>query len=170
MGDKLPIFEIEGDMLDQADKPHILIIEAPFYKDICAELLKGAVKVLDENKVPFRSVKVPGALEISAAIRYALRAKEFSQEFRRFDGFIVLGCVIRGETSHYDLVCHEATHGVMELAREATLAVGFGLLTVENKEQAMARAAIDKGDQGGRAARACLQMIELKRQLKLFPR
>ena len=130
MGDKLPIFEIEGDMLDQADKPHILIIEAPFYKDICAELLKGAVKVLDENKVPFRSVKVPGALEISAAIRYALRAKEFSQEFRRFDGFIVLGCVIRGETSHYDLVCHEATHGVMELAREATLAVGFGLLTV----------------------------------------
>ena len=93
-----------------------------------------------------------------------------SGEGRPIDGYVVLGCVIRGKTSHYDIVCGECSRGIMDLAQEFTLAVGFGLLTVENLDQAWARAAVDKGDQGARAARACLHMIRLKRDFQLYPR
>ncbi|MBZ0324845.1 MAG: 6,7-dimethyl-8-ribityllumazine synthase, partial [Alphaproteobacteria bacterium] len=112
----------------------------------------------------------PGAFEIPAAIRYAIRSRDFFAARRRFDGYIALGCVIRGETSHYDYVCGESARGLQDLILQFTLAVGYGILTVENADQAWARAARDKGDKGGKAARACLDMIDVKRQFNLFPR
>ncbi len=154
--------------------PHVLIVEARFYEDIGDEMHRGAVAALEAAGATHESITVPGALEIPAAIRYAVEARGDSEsasgEGKAVDGFVVLGCVIRGETSHYDIVCGECSRGVMDLAQEFTLAVGFGLLTVENRDQAWARAAVDKGDQGARAARACLHMIHLKRDFQLYPR
>ncbi|MGH6981060.1 MAG: 6,7-dimethyl-8-ribityllumazine synthase, partial [Stellaceae bacterium] len=84
-----------------------------------------------------------------------------------FDGFIALGCVIRGETSHYDLICAECARGLQDLALHERLAIGFGVLTVESEAQALARARIDKKNKGAEAARACLSMVELKRRYAL---
>ncbi len=152
------------------ETPYILVIEARFYEDITDELVKGAIAVLVDAGATYERVTVPGALEIPAAIRYPIRAKDFAPEMRRYDGYVVLGCVIRGETSHFDVVCRECARGVMQLAEEYTLALGFGVLTVDTREQAIARAAVDRGNQGARAARACLRMIDLKRKFRLFPR
>jgi 6,7-dimethyl-8-ribityllumazine synthase len=88
----------------------------------------------------------------------------------RYDGYVALGCVIRGETTHYDYVCAESARGLMDLAIGRKLAVGYGVLTVENDEQAWARARLEQGDKGGAAARACLEMIALKRRLVGMPR
>jgi len=151
--------------------PHVLMVEARFYEDISDEMRRGAIAALEAAAASYESITVPGALEIPAAIRYAVEAKGgVSGEGRPIDGYVVLGCVIRGKTSHYDIVCGECSRGIMDLAQEFTLAVGFGLLTVENLDQAWARAAVDKGDQGARAARACLHMIRLKRDFQLYPR
>lgn len=153
-----------------SDLPHIMIVESRFYADIADELLGGAKAVLDEAGVSYERFAVPGAFEIPAAIRYAIRSRDFFAARRRFDGYIALGCVIRGETSHYDYVCGESARGLQDLILQFTLAVGYGILTVENADQAWARAARDKGDKGGKAARACLDMIDVKRQFNLFPR
>lgn len=155
---------------------HVLIVEASFYQDIGNEMRRGTIAILKEAGATYEIVIVPGALEIPTAIRYAVEAGAgssgdgISGEGRLIDGYVVLGCVIRGETSHYDIVCGECSRGVMDLAQEFSLAVGFGLLTVENRDQAWARAAVDKGDQGARAARACLHMVHLKRDFQLYPR
>jgi 6,7-dimethyl-8-ribityllumazine synthase len=95
---------------------------------------------------------------------------EFVGARRRFDGYIALGCVIRGETTHYDYVCGETARGLQDLAVKYCLALGFGLLTVENRAQADERTGVDRRDKGGEAARVCLSMIELKRTFGLFPR
>jgi len=137
--------------------PRILMIEAPYYTEISKALAEGALAVLDAAGARTTRVSVPGALEIPAAIRFSLRAG--------WDGYVVLGCVIRGETSHYDLVCNEAARGVQNLAIEHALAVGFGVLTVENEAQAWARARRTEKDKGGEVARACLAMIALRQQL-----
>jgi 6,7-dimethyl-8-ribityllumazine synthase len=99
-----------------------------------------------------------------------VRSLEFVGARRRFDGYVTLGCVIRGETSHYDYVCGETARALQDLAVKYCLALGFGLLTVENREQAEERAGVDRRDKGGEAARVCLSMIELKRAIGLFPR
>jgi 6,7-dimethyl-8-ribityllumazine synthase len=135
----------------------ILMIEAPYYADIAAEQAVGALTVLEAAGAEVTRVTVPGALEIPAAIKFALGGP--------WDGFVVLGCVIRGETSHYDIVCNECARGVQSLAIEHGLAVGFGVLTVEDEEQAWARARRTEMDKGGEAARACLAMIALRRSL-----
>ena len=153
-----------------SDLPHIMIVESRFYADIADELVGGAMAVLDEAGISYERFAVPGAFEIPAAIRYAIRSRDFFAARRRFDGYIALGCVIRGETSHYDYVCGESARGLQDLALQFTLAIGYGILTVENADQAWARAARDKGDKGGKAARACLDMIDVKRQFNLFPR
>jgi len=153
-----------------SDLPHIMIVESRFYADIADELVGGAMAVLDEAGISYERFAVPGAFEIPAAIRYAIRSRDFFAARRRFDGYIALGCVIRGETSHYDYVCGESARGLQDLALQFTLAIGYGILTVENADQARARAARDKGDKGGKAARACLDMIDVKRQFNLFPR
>jgi 6,7-dimethyl-8-ribityllumazine synthase len=151
-------------------KPHILIVEARFYEEISDELAKGAVAALKKAGVTYDRLAVPGAFEIPAAIRMAIRAMHFHPHRRRYDGYVALGCVIRGETTHYDYVCQESARGLQNLALEFTLALGYGILTVENESQAWERARVDRKDKGGDAALACLAMIEAKRQFGLFPR
>jgi 6,7-dimethyl-8-ribityllumazine synthase len=138
--------------------PHILLVEAPYYRHIAAELAKGALAALDAAGATHERIEVPGAFEIPAAIRLAA-------DTGRFDGFVALGCVIRGETTHYDYVCGESARGLQMLAIEQRLAIGFGVLTVENEAQALARARIMEKNKGGEAVQACLAMIALKQQL-----
>ncbi len=151
-------------------RPHILIVEARFYQHIADELAKGAVAALKEAGVTYDRLAVPGAFEIPAAIRMAVRAMHFHPHRRRYDGYVALGCVIRGETTHYDYVCQESARGLQTLAHEFTLALGYGILTVDTEAQALERARMDRKDKGGGAARACLAMIEAKRTFGLFPR
>lgn len=153
-----------------ADSPHIMIVEARFYEDVADELARGALKVLDDAGATYERFSVPGAFEIPSAIKYSIRALDFYSARRRFDGYIALGCVIRGETTHYDYVCQESARALQDLALEHTLALGYGILTVENYDQAMARARLEDKDRGGHAARACLAMIQLKNDFRLFPR
>jgi 6,7-dimethyl-8-ribityllumazine synthase len=150
-----------------ADAPHIMIVEARFYEDIADELVKGAVRALESAGATYDRFAVPGAFEIPAAIKFASRAGEFDSKRRSYDGYVALGCVIRGETTHYDYVCQESARGLQDLALRHDLAIGYGILTVENDDQAWARAAVDKGDKGGVAVRACLAMIALKQQFQL---
>jgi len=152
------------------DIPHVMVVESRFYEDIADDLVKGAEAVLDDAGVSYERFAVPGALEIPAAIRFAVKSREFNPVRRRFDAYVALGCVIRGETSHYDLVCRESARALQELIGEFTLAIGFGILTCETKDQAIERAAIDKGNKGAVAARAAIEMVEMKRFFRLFPR
>lgn len=147
--------------------PTVLIVEGRYYEDIAAELMRGAVAALREAGARHESVTVPGAFEIPAAIGFAVRAMAHRPERFRFDGFVALGCVIRGETSHYDHICAESARGLQELATGHRLAIGYGILTVENREQARVRADVAGADKGGEAARACLRMIELRRHFML---
>jgi 6,7-dimethyl-8-ribityllumazine synthase len=153
-----------------ADAPHIMIVEARFYDDIADELTKGALAALDQAGASYEVFSVPGAFEIPAAIQFSVRSMDFYSGRRRFDGYVALGCVIRGETTHYDYVCQESARGLQELALRYTLAIGNGILTTENREQAWVRAAVNQKNKGGFAAHACLEMIDLKRQFRLNAR
>ena len=144
--------------------PHLLLVEAPYYGHIAAMLREGAERAVAAAGATCETVSVPGAFEIPAAIGFAAKTEG------RFDGFVALGCVIRGETTHYDHICEESARGLQNLALEFTLAIGYGILTVENEAQAWERAKIDRKNKGGDAARACLAMIEAKRTFGLFPR
>ncbi|MFZ5609292.1 MAG: 6,7-dimethyl-8-ribityllumazine synthase [Pseudomonadota bacterium] len=143
-----------------ASPPHFLIIEARFYEDIAGELVRGASEALAAEEIAWSRVAVPGALEIPAAIAYAADA-------RRHCAFIALGCVIRGETSHYDIVAGESARALQDLAVSRKLAIGNGILTVENREQALARAQVKGKNKGGDAARAAVAMWRLKKQFGL---
>ena len=138
----------------------ILIIEAVFYKDIATKLRQGAEVALRKQKTEYDIESVPGALEIPAALNFALESSE------NYDAYIVLGCVIRGETSHYDIVCNESTRGVYDLVLRHKLALGNGILTVENKDQAMERAHPSRKNKGGDAAKATLHMLALKTKMQ----
>jgi 6,7-dimethyl-8-ribityllumazine synthase len=142
----------------------VLIVEAPYYRDIGAELKAGAIEVLERESVDYDVLEVPGAFEIPAAIAHAagLHHSSCGQSVTRYDGFLALGCVIRGETSHYDYVCGESARGLQDLALRHGLAIGFGILTTENGEQAWARASRSKKNKGAEAARAALAMIALR--------
>jgi 6,7-dimethyl-8-ribityllumazine synthase len=148
--------------------PHILIVEARYYAHISDELLQGALAALEQAGASHERVTVPGAFEVPAAIKYAIEGTARGIGKARFDGFIALGCVIRGETTHYDYVCEQSSRGLQDLALAHNLAIGFGILTVENEAQALARARVDKKNKGGEAARACLAMIELKRHFGII--
>jgi len=137
----------------------ILIVESPYYQDITEELRRGAVAVLEQAGAEYACISVPGAFEIPAAIRFAADAEQGD-----YDGYIALGCIIRGETSHYDYVCGESARALQDLAVRDRLAIGYGILTVENKDQARVRAAVNVGNKGGYVAETALRMIELKRQ------
>jgi len=136
----------------------VLIVEARFYEDIAEELVRGAVAVLNDNGVGFERLPVPGGFEIPAAVSMAIASNAL------FDGYLALGCVIRGETSHYDHICHAVARGLNQLAISHRAAIGFGVLTCDNREQAWARAAVDGGNKGADAARACLAMIAQRRR------
>ena len=147
------------------DRPHVMIVEARFYEDVADELAKGACAALEQAGASWKRYPVPGTFEIPAAIGFAADADE-SRDRPAFDGYVALGCVVRGETSHYDHVCQESARGLQDLALRRGLALGYGILTCENRDQAWARARADgRRDHGGAAARACLAMIELKRKL-----
>lgn len=150
-----------------ADAPHIMIVEARFYQDLADELVKGSIRALEAAGATYERYEVPGAFEIPAAIKFGFRAGEVDKARRPFDGYVALGCVIRGETTHYDYVCEESARGLQDLALRHDLAIGYGILTVENDAQAWARASVDGVDKGGVAARACLAMIEMKRHFNL---
>lgn len=143
-----------------AKAPHILVIEARFYQDIADELFRGAEKALLDAGASFDRVTVPGVLEIPAALAMALQGRK-----KTYDGFLALGCVIRGETTHYDIVANESARALMDLAVKRELAFGNGIQTVENDAQAWARAKVDEKNKGGAAARAALAMVALKREL-----
>ena len=136
---------------------HILIIEARFYDDISDHLAEGAIAALDAVGATYDRLEVPGALEIPAVIAMA-------EESGQYDAYIALGCVIRGETSHYDIVAIESARALVDLSVEEKIAIGNGILTVENKAQAIARADKAQKDKGGFAANAALRMIEVKKQ------
>jgi 6,7-dimethyl-8-ribityllumazine synthase len=140
--------------------PHLLLVVAPYYAHLSALLREGAERAVAASGATCEAVTVPGAFEIPAAIALAAKAGG------RFDGFVGLGCVIRGETTHYDHVCAESARGMQDLAVRDGLAIGFGILTVENEAQALVRAAPDGRDKGGEAVRACLALIELKRHFR----
>src|ERR1700761_8336835 len=146
------------------EKIRILIVEARYYGQISDALLEGATDGLTAFRADFDVVTVPGAFEVPTAIGYALEGGHRPAGVR-YDGYVALGCVIRGETTHYDYVCGESARGLMNLSVEKGLAIGYGILTVEDEAQAWARARISEGDKGGFAARACLDMIALKRRL-----
>ena len=157
-------------MANGADAPNILIVEGRFYEDIADELVKGAVQELEQAGAHYERAAVPGAFEIPAAIVMGIRSMDFFSARRRFDAYVALGCVIRGETSHYDYVCTESARKLQDVACQYALAVGYGILTCENAEQAWARARVDGGNKGGHAARSCLRMLDLKRHFHLYPR
>ena len=137
----------------------MLVVEARFYEDISDALLRGARAVLDDAGAEYHSITVPGALEIPAAIAMALAAGG------AYDGVVALGCVIRGETYHFEMVANESGRGLMDLAVRERVAIGNGILTVENEAQAKARAGT-VSNKGADAARAALAMARLKRDLK----
>lgn len=143
---------------------HILIVEARFYDDLADELARGAIAAIEARGATYTRVSVPGVLEIPAAIKFAIDAMAHGGQTKRFDGFVALGCVIRGETTHYDIVSNESARALMDLAVSRSLALGNGIQTVENSAQAWARARVDEKNKGGGAADACLDMIDLKRQ------
>jgi len=147
------------------DKIRILIVEARFYDHLADALLAGAKSVLDAYGADYDVVTVPGALEIPAAIAFAEEGGHRPAGAVAYDGYVALGAVIRGETYHFEIVSNESARGIMDLTVGKRLAIGNGILTVEDEAQAMARARAEEGDKGGGAARAALDMVALKRQL-----
>lgn len=141
----------------------ILVVESRYYDDIADMLLRGAKRVLRDAQADCDIITVPGALEIPGAIIIALDAA--AAHDAPYDGVVALGCVIRGETSHYDIVAGESARGLMDLSLSLSLPVGNGILTVDTDAQAKARARQGGEDKGGGAARAALTLVRLKRQL-----
>ena len=139
-------------------KKKVLIVDANFYEDLASELVRGAVAELEKMGISYERLSVPGALEIPSAISLVSQGNEA----KLFAGYIALGCVIRGETSHYDIVCGESARGLSKLALDRNLAIGNGILTVDNWEQAWARASVSKKNKGRDAAIACLSLFEIK--------
>jgi 6,7-dimethyl-8-ribityllumazine synthase len=142
------------------ERPHLLIVEARFYDDISELLLAGATRALEAAEATFDRMRVPGALEIPAAIRLALDGADY-------DAFVALGCVIRGETSHYDIVAGESARGLTDLAVQRGALIGNGILTTDDGRQARVRADPDGRDKGGAAARAALALLRIKRCVRL---
>jgi len=142
------------------DKAHLLIVEARYHDALADALLDGATAALDAAGATYDVVTVPGALEIPAVIAFALDGAD--EGGTDYEGFIALGVVMRGDTYHFDVVANESSRGLTDLSIEESLAIGNGILTVENEEQAWNRARRGEGDKGGFAARAALTMIALK--------
>ena len=153
-----------------ADGSQILSAEARFYDEIADAMVTGASQVLDQAGVAYTRMAVPGTFEVPALIRFAIRSMEVGAAVQRYSGFIALGCVIRGETDHYEHICREATRALMELSTTYSVALGFGILTCDTYEQAWERADVGQKNKGAAAARACLKMMEHKRSLRLVIR
>lgn len=143
--------------------PSVLIIEARFYPELSDELAKGAIAALEEANAGFHRIAVPGALEIPQALAFAVRAglAPFGATRWRYHGAVALGCVIRGETSHYDIVANGSAQSLLSIATASGVPLGNGILTVENEAQAWERASVTDGNKGADATRACLRLIDV---------
>jgi len=139
--------------------PHLLVVRAPYYRTVVGGLTEGAARILREAGATFEVLDVAGAFELPQAIRIALRGS------RRFDGYVVLGCVIRGETDHYDFICRATMDGIMAVALQFGIALGTGLLTCDRLSQAEARSSQDGHNKGAEAAAAALLQIGAARRL-----
>ncbi len=147
---------------------HFLIIDARFYDDIADELVRGAVAELEARGATYDRVSVPGVLEVPVALAMAIQNQDRSEiQGPRYQGYVLLGCVIRGETSHYDIVANESARAIMMLAIEKGVAVGNGILTVENRDQALVRAGTREKDKGGIAAAAAFEMAVQRKHFAL---
>jgi 6,7-dimethyl-8-ribityllumazine synthase len=141
----------------------ILIVEARFYEDIADALLAGATRALEMVGAVAERISVPGSLEVAPAIAIALDAAE--RTGKPFEGVVALGCVIRGETLHFEIVSQESARALLDLSVARRVPIGNGILTVDTDAQAFARARPDEMDKGGDAARAALELVRLKRRL-----
>ena len=141
----------------RAPGARLLMVVAPYYREIADQLQRGAEAAAEAGEATLDRVFVPGAFEIPAAIAHAARVSPY-------EGYVALGCVVRGETSHYDYVCGESARALMDLSIREGLALGYGILTVNTIDQALVRADPKRGDKGGEATRAALSMIALKRR------
>ncbi|WP_421731653.1 6,7-dimethyl-8-ribityllumazine synthase [Brevundimonas sp.] len=146
------------------EPPRVLIVEARYYDDLADALLDGAKDALTAQGVTFDVVTVPGALEVPTAIALADEAGKYPTA-PRYDGFVALGCIIRGETYHFEIVSDQSAAGLMQLGLKG-LCIGNGILTTEDEDQTWARAKRSEGDKGGGAARACMDLINLKKRLR----
>ena len=138
--------------------PRILILAAPYYRDVVDGMLRGARRVLADVGASVEVAEVAGGYELPAALAMALKVPG------RWDGFLLLGCVVKGETDHYTFICDAICHGVMDLSTRSAAAIGFGLLTVDTLDQAIARSRDDRMNKGGEAAHAVLAQIALARR------
>ncbi len=145
---KMEIPKIEG--------ARLLFVVAPYYREITDQLLTGARRVAEEAGAKVDVIEVPGAFEVPQAI---------AMYGNKYEGYVALGCVIRGATSHYDYVCGESARALMDLGMNRQIQVGYGILTVDTMEQAQERAAPNGRDKGGEATRACIVLVSLKRKL-----
>lgn len=149
-------------MTKKSNTKHILILVSPYYEEISSELLKGAKAALSEAGATYEECELPGALELPIAFSTAVDAGLFDEDPNSyFHGAVALGCVIRGETSHYDIVAGESARALIDIAVKEQIPLGNGILTVENQEQALVRARVDEKNKGRDAARACLRLIEV---------
>ena len=155
---RLPANDMKCDLADA----RILVVEARFYDDIADALLAGAKRALDEAGVKWDRLTVPGSLEVPAAIAIAVEAAE--RRGQPYEGAVALGCVIRGDTIHFEIVSYESARGLMDFAVAKQFPIGNGILTVDTESQAWARARIEEADKGGDAVRAALAMVRLKRR------
>ncbi|HEX3918404.1 MAG TPA: 6,7-dimethyl-8-ribityllumazine synthase [Caulobacteraceae bacterium] len=146
------------------DPNRVLIVEARSHERVADELLAGAKAALTAAGAEFEVVSVPGALAIPAVIAIAEEGGHRAAGVR-FDGYVALGCVIRGETFHFEVVASESARALMDLSIGRRLAIGYGILTVDTEAQALARSAPGKIDRGGAAATACLAVVEVRRRL-----
>ena len=137
--------------------PHLLVVRAPYYRDVVDGMTRGAERILGEAGATHAVLDVAGAFELPQAIRLVLRGKT------KFDGFVALGCVVKGETDHYEFLCREAMAGLMNVALQFGLALGSGLLTVHTINQAIARSSNDGHNKGAEAAAAALLQITAAR-------
>jgi 6,7-dimethyl-8-ribityllumazine synthase len=143
-----------------SSKPHIMIVESRFYENISDMLLSGAKRAAEQVGASYEIFTVPGALEVPAAIKLAADSK-------KFDAYVALGCVLRGETYHFEIVCNESARGITWLAIDPGLAIGNGILTCETEEQAVVRADPAQGNKGGAAVEAALAVLDVKNKLKV---
>ncbi|MBX6742267.1 MAG: 6,7-dimethyl-8-ribityllumazine synthase [Acetobacteraceae bacterium] len=139
--------------------PRLLVIQAPYYEQVVSGMRRGAEAVFAEAGASADVVDVAGAFELPAALRMAL-----TQNGARYDGFLILGCVVKGETDHYDFICDSVCHGIMAISAETGVAIGFGLLTVDTLAQAIARSSDDRMNKGAEAAHALLGQVALRRR------
>jgi 6,7-dimethyl-8-ribityllumazine synthase len=147
------------------DAPHIVLIEARFYDDLSDQLAAGAIAAIEEAGGTVHRIAVPGILEIPATLQFAIEGKGDPETGRMFDGGIVLGCAIKGETDHYEHVCTESMRGTQDVALAHAFPVGNGILTCPTRALAEERADVSRKDFGGKAAKACLRLIEIRSTL-----